>query len=88
GGFFKNQAFIWEDFSFDSFWEAKISVFKKQKSGLYKLFQESVLERGYELKTLKRLFIKAGFKKVQFINKDTLKSANKNSLELYGIARK
>ncbi len=88
GEFVNGKAFIWENNCFEDFWEGKMSIFKKQKNGLFKLSQEAVLERGYSLKTIKKYLLSAGFKEINFFDEETLKKPSKKSFRIYGIAKK
>lgn len=83
-------SFIWENY-YDK--DAKINeydltLFLREECGLYRRFQETHYQRGYELEQMKDCLRRAGMVFVEAVDADTHEAVNDVSERIYVVARK
>ena len=82
-------SFIWENYyeEEEQINEYDLTLFIKEDSGLFRKYQETHYQRGYELGTIKRLLTEAGMEFVTAYDAFTREAPREDSERLYVIAR-
>lgn len=82
-------SFIWENYyeEEEQINEYDLTLFIKEDSGLFRKYQETHYQRGYELGTIKRLLTEAGMEFVAAYDAFTREAPREDSERLYVIAR-
>ncbi len=82
-------SFIWENY-FDEeeqINEYDLTLFIREESGLFRKYQETHYQRGYELETIERLLQEAGMEFVTAYDAFTREAPREDSERIYVIAR-
>lgn len=84
-----DASFIWENYYDEdtSLNQYDITFFTKEDSGLYRRFDETHIQRGYDLEEIKTLITKAGMEYVEAIDADTYEMPDGESERIFVIAR-
>ena len=82
-------SFIWENswFEEEQINEYDLTLFIREKTGLYRREQELHDQRGYEIDTVRRILMQAGMEWVSALDADTMKEATESSERIYIMAR-
>ncbi len=84
-----DASFIWENY-FDedtSINQYDITFFTKESSGLYRRFDETHFQRGYELKEMKELLAEAGMVFLEAVDADNGEQPGPESERIFIVAR-
>lgn len=83
-------SFIWENtyYEEEQINEYDLTVFVKEQGDSYRRFQETHLQRGYELEQMRRIVERAGLIFLQAVDADTHTEVTGESERIYVIARK
>ncbi len=82
-------SFIWENY-FDpeeGINEYNLTLFIRQKGGLYRKYQETHFQRAYPVEQIQELIRKAGMELLKICDADTGKEPEKDTERIYVIAR-
>ena len=82
-------SFIWENswFEEEQINEYDLTLFIREKSGLYRREQELHDQRGYKIDTVRQILMQAGMEWVSALDADTMKEATESSERIYIMAR-
>lgn len=82
-------SFIWENYYDEESGinEYELTFFIREPSGLYEKYEETHFQRGYELKTVKRLLKQAGMEFVAAFDAFSKEEPKEDSERIYVIAR-
>ncbi len=85
----EEASFIWENYydKDEQINEYDLTLFVQEGSGLYRKFEETHFQRGYELETIKQLLKEAGLEYVTAYDAFTRESPKEDSQRIYVIAR-
>ncbi len=85
----EDASFIWENFydEEEQINEYDLTLFVQEESGLYRKFEETHYQRGYELLTIRRLLEAAGMEYVTAYDAFTREEPREDSERIYVIAR-
>ena len=85
-------SFIWDNYYHEAEQvnEYDLTIFVRQKTGdgLYRRFQETHYQRGYELEQMKDFLRQAGLVFLEAIDADTQEAVRNESERIYVVARK
>lgn len=82
-------SFIWENYyhAEEKLNEYDLTIFVREKEGLFRRFTETHFQRGYTLDEMKRFVDRAGMEAVLFLDADTHKTPTEKSERIYVVAR-
>jgi len=82
-------SFIWENtwYEEERANEYDLTIFEKEKSGLFRKYTETHVQRAYEIETVKRLIQEAGMEFVAVYDAFTKEAPKADSERIYFIAR-
>jgi SAM-dependent methyltransferase len=82
-------SFIWENFydGEEGINEYDVTIYVQEESGLYRRFEETHFQRGYDEATIRRLLEETGFELLKMIDSDTGAEATEETERLYAVAR-
>ena len=82
-------SFIWENYydEEENINEYDLTLFIREDSGLFRKYEETHYQRGYELETVKQLLLQAGMEFVTAYDAFTREKPGKNSERIYIVAR-
>ena len=85
----EEASFIWENFYDEEgqINEYDLTLFVREKSGLYRRFEETHFQRGYEPETVRRLLEAAGMEYVAAYDAFTRETPREDSERIYVVAR-
>ena len=85
----EEASFIWENFyeEEEQINEYDLTLFIQEESGMYRRFEETHFQRGYEIETIKGLLKEAGMEYVTSYEAFTRESPKEDSQRIYVVAR-
>jgi ubiquinone/menaquinone biosynthesis C-methylase UbiE len=85
---FDSLTSIWRDEVYHDFWQINLTLFQKQKHGLYKKIDCRLLHRAYPQKKIVALLGQAGFRKIKAFDNASFKKAKPGTARVFYLAVK